>query len=82
MTTCKIKWLDKGQLPSGSQYWESRDGMLRLVKSDSCHGVALPTEWKLYAWKRGNWHPIAERRSRGGIEKLARAYMERLESDD
>lgn len=78
----KVDWLFVGHLPSGSQYWQTRDGMLRLVASNTCDGIALPLVWKLYQWRGGSWWPAAESRSRETIEKIARQRAAELDADE
>lgn len=78
----QLNWRETGTLPSGSRYWQTLDGMFRLVCSEACYGVAIPREWRLWQWKRGSWWPIGEAKSRKRLEKLAVIRNAQLESED
>lgn len=67
-----IPWIEGQPLTCGCRQWFSRDGMFRLICSDTYDGIELPRLWKLYQWRRGSWWKVAEKRSRQRIERLAR----------
>ena len=81
------KWLmpdlhDRGFLPRGSQYWETRDGMIRLVKSEWCDGIEMPVEWKVWRMKNGCLHPAGEFRSRARAIREIAAILEKMETEE
>ena len=77
-----LRWKSEAKFPSGNSYWETRDGLFRVVRSEVFDGIPMPREWRLWIWKRSGWHRIAEGRSRASMEKIARARLAELESDD
>ena len=70
---------DRGFLPRGSQYWETRDGLFRLVKSEWCDGIEMPVEWKVWRWRRGCWSLIGEYRSKARAVKQIAAEIQILD---
>lgn len=77
-----MKLLECGTLPSGSTYWETRCGSYRLVKSECCYGVELPTEWKVWQWHHGMWRLLRETRSRKAAESFIKSKLAEEENED
>lgn len=80
-TATRLQWKPEANLPSGSRYWDSSDGMFRLVASEAIGEITLPREWRLWQWKHGGWCRVAETRSRKRAEKIARQRAAELEDE-
>ena len=77
-----MNWRETEPTKYGCRRWQTLDGMFMLVCSDQCDGIPLKTLWVLYQWKTGSWWPVAEKRSRKVIEKLAKQRLAKLESEE
>lgn len=80
----QINWRPAEQTTTGNPTWESRDGMLRLVHSTNCYGVALAPRWVLYHFKAGHWRKVTEskRGGRDSVEKRAREIAAEYDAAD
>lgn len=81
----KRNWLlpelhDRGFLPRGSQYWETRGGDFRLVKSEWCDGIEMPVEWKVWQKRRNCWCLCGEYRSKKRALREIAARSEQLDT--
>jgi len=77
-----VTWVEKDKTSTGNQTWESRDGMLRLIHSVQCYGIAVPPRWNLWRFKAGRWLKVTEGRGRPAIDKRAREIAAEYDSED
>lgn len=77
----KVSWKNISTSDSnGCMVWESRDGMIRLRRSDRCEGIVLPTLWQIWAYT-WHWRKVYEGRSRKNAERYAAEFQQKLNDE-
>ena len=78
----KIEWIEIPPTATGNEQFQTRDGMLRLIHSTQCNGIAMPPLWILWKYARGHWNKDTEKRGRAVVEKRAQQIIAEYDAAD